>query len=88
MSRGRPKEIIHEPKSRKYTQVFEDDEEISTWKYDLDKFSNGPIEVNIVYKTGAEKRIKERIKENIQIKRTARQANKITQAHATRKSKL
>jgi hypothetical protein len=32
------------------TRVYEDEETISTWTYDLDKFKNGPISVDIKYK--------------------------------------
>jgi len=56
--RGRPKEIIDEPKPTKFERRFEDEDTIEVWKYDLKKFDKGPIEVNITYKAGAEKRIK------------------------------
>ena len=32
------------------TRVYEDEETISTWTYDLDKFKNGPISVEIIDK--------------------------------------
>jgi deoxyadenosine/deoxycytidine kinase len=76
--RGRPKEIIQEERPRKYTKVYEDDDLIETWMYNLDKFDKGPISVEIKYKLGAEKRIKERAKENKQIRKTERQMKKIT----------
>lgn len=75
--RGRPKEQPIEEKSNKFKYVYEDEDTIETWIFNLDKFAYGPIEVDIKYKSGAEKRIKERIKENKQIKKTARQMNKI-----------
>ena len=77
MSRGRPKEQPIEPKPLKFTRTYEDDDTITTWKFDLNKFVNGPIEVNIQYKAGAEKRIKERAKEAKQQKKIARQAKKL-----------
>lgn len=47
--RGRPKLEIQET-PRKYNREFIDDEGVkSIWKYDLDKFSNGPIEVELIY---------------------------------------
>jgi hypothetical protein len=62
---------------RKFTRVYEDEDTIETWYYNLDKFDRGPIEVDIKYKTGAEKRIKTRAKEVKQQKKTARQMKKI-----------
>jgi len=53
---------------RKFTRVYEDEDTIETWSFDLDKFERGPICVDIKYKAGAEKRIKARVKENKQIK--------------------
>lgn len=75
--RGRPKEPEHLPALRKFTRVYEDDEVIETWTFDIDKFDKGPISVDIKYKPGIEKQIKERVKENKQIKQTARQMKKI-----------
>jgi hypothetical protein len=53
--RGRPKEITQEPTLRKFTRVYEDDETIETWTFDLDKFERGPINVDIKYKNGLDK---------------------------------
>ena len=75
--RGRPAAIIQEIPSRKFTRVYEDDETIETWTFDLDKFDKGPISVDIKYKAGADKAIKLRAKEANQIKKTARQMKKI-----------
>ena len=61
----------------KFTRVYEDEDTIETWTFDLDKFKRGPIEVDIKYKPGAEKRIKQRVKEAKQQKKIARQMNKI-----------
>jgi hypothetical protein len=64
-------------KDRKFTRVYEDDETIETWTFDLDKFDKGPISVDIKYKAGAEKKIKARAKDNKQVKKIARQMKKI-----------
>jgi hypothetical protein len=75
--RGRPKEIQIDDQPRKFTRVYEDDDSIETWKFDLDKFNRGPIEVDIKYKAGAEKRLKQQAKEVKQQKKVARQMKKI-----------
>ena len=62
---------------RKFTRVYEDEDSIETWTFDLDKFTRGPISTEIKYKAGAEKRIKQRAKEAKQEKKIARQMNKI-----------
>jgi hypothetical protein len=77
--RGRPKEIIHEPAPRKFIRVYEDELTTETWKFDLNKFANGPIEVDIKYKAGAEKAIKLRAKEAKQQKKIAKQMKKINE---------
>jgi hypothetical protein len=77
--RGRPKEIQSEDQPRKFTRVYEDDNSIETWKFDLDKFDRGPIEVDIKYKAGAEKRLKQQAKETKQIKKVERQMKKINE---------
>jgi ribosomal protein S8 len=75
--RGRPKETPTEPyPPRKFTRVYEDEDMIETWTYNLDRRS-GPLSVEIKYKTGAEKAIKQRAKEAKQEKKTARQMKKI-----------
>ena len=75
--RGRPATIIQEEAPRNFTRVYEDEYAIETWSFDLDKFRNGPIQVDIKYKTGAEKAIKLNAKQTKQDKKTARQMNKI-----------
>ena len=75
--RGRPKEIIDEPKPTKFERRYEDEDSVEVWKFDLKKFDKGPIEVNITYKAGAEKRIKQRNKDTKQEKKIARQMKKI-----------
>jgi len=62
---------------RKFTRNYEDEDTTEIWTYDLDKFENGPINIEIKYKSGAEKRIKQRAKENTQQKKIARQMKKI-----------
>jgi len=61
----------------KFERKYEDDDTIETWTFDLSKFKRGPIEVDIKYKAGAEKRIKQRAKEAKQQKKLERQMNKI-----------
>ena len=61
----------------KFNRVYEDEDTIETWTFDLEKFKRGPVSVDIKYKAGAEKRIKVRAKEAKQIKKTARQMKKI-----------
>jgi hypothetical protein len=48
----------------KFTRVYEDDETIETWTFDLDKFKRGPVSVDIKYKAGADKAIKARAKKS------------------------
>ena len=62
---------------RKFTRVYEDDDTIETWTFDLDKFARGPINVDIKYKAGAEKRLKQQAKEAKQQKKVERQMKKI-----------
>jgi hypothetical protein len=74
--RGRPKEIVIEPSPRKFTKVYEDEYAVETWTYDLNKH-HGPMNVEIKYKPGAEKAIKQNAKDAKQEKKTARQMKKI-----------
>ena len=62
---------------KKFTRVYDDEDIVETWTYNLDKFARGPIEVDIKYKAGAEKRIKQRVKEAKQQKKIERQMAKI-----------
>jgi len=77
--RGRPAAIIQEEAPRKYTRVYEDEYAIETWTFDIDKFRNGPIQVDIKYKAGAEKAIKLNAKQSKQDKKSARQMKKINE---------
>ncbi len=77
--RGRPAAIIQEEAPRKFTRVYEDEYAIETWTFDIDKFRNGPILVEIKYKAGAEKAIKLNAKNNKQEKKAERQMKKINE---------
>ena len=61
----------------KFSRVYEDEETITIWTFDLEKFDRGPVLVDIKYKAGADKAINARAKEAKQIKKTARQMKKI-----------
>ena len=51
-------------KPRKFQHVYKDDDGFeSTWKYDLDKFPNGPISVENKYPAGYDKMMKKQQKE-------------------------
>jgi hypothetical protein len=43
-------------KKEQYQQIYEDDEAVTIWTYDLTKFKNGPISVEIKYKNEPEKK--------------------------------
>jgi len=77
--RGRPAAIIQEEAPRKFTRVYEDEYAVEIWTFDIDKFRNGPINVDIKYKAGAEKAIKLNAKNNKQEKKSARQMKKINE---------
>ena len=66
-----------ENKPTKFTRVYDDELTITTWKFDLNKFDKGPIEVDIKYKAGAEKALKLKAKEVKQQKKIERQMKKI-----------
>jgi hypothetical protein len=75
--RGRPKETPIDPyPPRKFTKVYEDEYTIETWTYNLDRH-HGPLSVDIKYKSGAEKAIKQNAKDAKQEKKIARQMKKI-----------
>ena len=76
--RGRPpKEITPQEKPTKFNRTYEDEYATEVWTFDLNKSPYGPISVDIKYKSGAEKRIKQEIKEAKQQKKIARQMKKI-----------
>jgi hypothetical protein len=69
-------------KPRKFEHVYKDDDGFeSIWKYDLDKFKNGPISVENKYPPYYEKNLKKQQKEaklekSLSILEKAKQANK------------
>jgi hypothetical protein len=78
--RGRP--VINPTeleKPIKFERRYEDDESITVWKYDLNKSSSGPIEVNIAYKNNIDKNWEKRAKEAKEDRRTERQMKKINE---------
>ena len=81
MSRGRPAAIEPVESPRKYTRVYEDEYAIETWSFDVDKFSRGPISVEIKYKDGADKQKNwnKIAKQSRDDKRNARQMKKINE---------
>jgi hypothetical protein len=79
--RGRPAAIIQEEAPRKFTRVYEDEYAVETWTFDIDKFRNGPINVDIKYKDGADKPKfwNKRAKQSKDDRRNARQMKKINE---------
>jgi hypothetical protein len=77
--RGRPKEIVQEEKPRKYTKTYEDEDTTETWTFDLDKFSRGPISVEIKYKNGIDKKWGKMQKEAQNVRKNERQMKKINE---------
>jgi hypothetical protein len=75
--RGRPKEIQPQEQSNKFTRNYEDEFTTEIWIYNLEKFSNGPMSVEIKYKPGAEKAMKQHVKEGKKQKKIAREMKKI-----------
>jgi len=69
-------------KPRKFEHVYKDDDGFeSIWKYDLDKFKNGPISVENKYPPYYEKNLKKQQKEaklekSLSVLEKAKQANK------------
>jgi len=66
------------PKPTKFEIVYKDEDGTeSIWKYDLKKFTNGPIEVSIKYPPGYEKMLKTKLKETkIEKKNKKKEGNK------------
>lgn len=61
MGRWPEKPII---KLTKFEHVYKDDDGVeSTWKYDLKKFPNGPIEVSNKFPAGYDKMMKKQMKD-------------------------
>jgi hypothetical protein len=69
-------------KPRKFEHIYKDDDGCeSIWKYDLDKFPNGPISVENKYPVGYVKELKQRQKlakaeRSLSILEKAKQAKK------------
>ena len=69
-------------KPRKFEHIYKDDDGCeSIWKYDLDKFPNGPISVENKYPAGYVKELKQRQKlakaeRSLSILEKAKQAKK------------
>jgi hypothetical protein len=74
--RGRPKEPELSLPSRKYTKVYEDEDTIETWTYNLDKF-HGPISVDIKYKNGYDKNWGKMQREAKRVKKETRRIKKV-----------
>ena len=88
-SKGRPKEMQLEDMPRKFLRIYEDDDTIETWKYDLNKFERGPIEVDIKWKNGLDKpkTWNKMQKEAKNERRTDRQMKKINNKPTNTKTK-
>jgi hypothetical protein len=87
--RGRPKEPEAVVAPRKYTKVYEDEDTIETWTYDLNKFERGPILVEIKYKNGLDKsknwnKLAKQAKDD---RRSNRQMKKINENNNTKTTK-
>jgi hypothetical protein len=85
--RGRPKETDPSEAPRRFTRVYEHEDSTVIWKFDLDKSIQGPIEVEIKYKNGADKpknwnKMAKQAKDD---RRQARQMKKINENINTRK---
>jgi len=46
----------------KFTRTYETEDTIAVWTYDLDKFKNGPISVDIKYKYDPDRKLSNREK--------------------------
>ena len=88
-SKGRPKEMQLEDMPRKFIRIYEDDDTVETWKYDLNKFERGPIEVDIKWKNGLDKpkNWNKMQKEAKNERRTDRQMKKINNKPTNTKTK-
>lgn len=79
-----PKEITLQENPTKFSRTYEDEYTTEVWTFDLNKSPYGPISVDIKYKAGAEKKIKQEIKEAKQQKKIARQMKKINKQNENR----
>jgi hypothetical protein len=62
----------------KYEYIFEDEESISIWKYDRNKFPNGPISVEYKWKPEWTNRLKLLQKQNKEAKKKSVKTNEKT----------
>ena len=62
----------------KYEYIFEDEESISIWKYDRNKFPNGPISVEYKWKPEWTNRLKLLQKQNKESKKKSVKTNEKT----------
>ena len=62
----------------KFKRIYEDEDTLETWGFDLGVFKNGPISVEIEYKYDLKKRAKE-IKQQKKIDREMKKINKRNQ---------
>jgi hypothetical protein len=88
-SKGRPKEMQLEDMPRKFLRIYEDDDTVETWKFDLNKFERGPIEVDIKWKNGLDKpkNWNKMQREAKNERRSDRQMKKINEKAANNKGK-
>ena len=82
--RGRPKNIEPVEQPRKFVRVYEDENTVETWKYDLNKFINGPIEVDIKYKNGVDKKW---VRNQNEQKRVKKEMKRIAKIQVNKKNK-
>lgn len=73
----------------KFTRTYEDEDTTETWTYDLKKFRNGPVLVEIKYKNGLDKpknwnKLAKQAKDD---RRSARQMKKINENNNTKTRK-
>ena len=73
----------------KFTRTYEDENTTETWTYDLKKFRNGPVSVEIKYKGGLDKpknwnKLAKQAKDD---RRSARQMKKINENNNTKTQK-
>ena len=59
----------------KFKRVYEDEDTLETWEFDLDIFKNGPISVEIEYKYDMKKWAKE-LKQQKKIAKEMKKINK------------
>lgn len=85
--RGRPPiNVIEVEKPIKFERVFEDENTIEIWKYDLEK-SLGPINISVTYKNNCDKNWDNKQKQAKVENRIARQMKKINEKKVINKGK-